>query len=373
MILTQIILTSIIGCYILLITIAIVGFYRQWNKDKIGLEKNNPIKISIIIAIRNEQDTIAKCIRSILNQSYSEEDFEIILVDDHSNDATVTMVKPFQLTNKNITLIQLQEKFGKKQALQMGVKKAKFEVIATTDADCILPVNWLYIAAQKFKTKTDLLIGPIQFSSNQGFLNVFQQLDMFAMQGITFGFANFNKPILNNAANLFFNKHEFLDSFSIINNKHPSGDDVFLLEQLKSNKKKITCCLNENFIVTTKPESNFDGFFNQRLRWASKSKFYKDTFLKFTSILTLLTNSIVIFIYYHLMFIDTICDVYIILLVSKWLIDFILLFLASSFYKNRKLMCYFIPVQLVYPIYIFAVGILSMVVKFKWKERIYNA
>lgn len=345
------------------------GFYKQTKNDTII---ENDAKISVVIAVRNEESNIEKCIVSLLKQNYAVTDFELIIVDDHSTDRTIEIVEEYCKRNQQIRLLKLSDKNAKKEAIKLGVESAKYSIIATTDADCTLPPNWLKIISSKFKGDASMLLGPIEFNEQNGFLNVFQHLDMFAMQGLTFGLLNYKKPVLNNGANLAFLKQDFLNSFSTINNKTPSGDDVFLLEELKIKNKKIVGFLHNEFIVNTKSENTFREFFNQRIRWASKSKYYKNNLLVFFSFLVLTINLISIFIYFHLVLIDKNRGIYIILILTKWLIDFILLFLVSSFFDKRRKMTYFVPVQLVYPFYILVVGFLSFFIKFNWKGRVYN-
>jgi biofilm PGA synthesis N-glycosyltransferase PgaC len=361
------------GCFIVIYAIAFLvvswGFHKQLKHNKlIGCES----KLSVVIAVRNEEENIEKCINSLLLQDYAINDFEIIVVDDHSSDKTVEIVEIFCKKNNNIRLLKLVDKYAKKEAIKLGVESAKYTIIATTDADCLLPLNWLNIISSQLESKASMLLGPIKFKEQKGFLNAFQQLDLFAMQGLTFGLLNYQKPIINNGANLSFLKEDFLNSFSKINQKNPSGDDVFLLEQLKLKSKNIVGFLHQKFIVETNPEETLLGFFNQRIRWASKSKYYRDNWLMFFSFLVLSINLLTIFIYFHLVLIDENRGVYIILLLTKWLIDFILLFLVSSFFDKRRKMIYFLLVQLVYPFYIFFVGFMSFFMKFNWKGRVYN-
>jgi len=345
------------------------GFHKQLKYTKLI---GNGTKISVVIAVRNEEANIENCINSLLQQKIAVNDFEIIVVDDHSSDSTIEIVEEYCKRNHHIRLLKLVDKHAKKEAIKLGVENAKYSIIATTDADCVLPENWLKIISSQFESDASMLIGPIEFKEQNGFLNVFQQLDMFAMQGLTFGLLNYKKPVLNNGANLSFLKQNFLNSFSKINQKNPSGDDVFLLEQLKLKGENVVGFLRHDFIVKTKSENTFREFFNQRIRWASKSKYYKDKWLVFFSFLVLTVNLISIFIYFHLVLIDENRGVYIILLITKWLIDFILLFLVSSFFDKRRKMTYFVLVQFVYPFYILAVVFLSFFIKFNWKGRVYN-
>jgi cellulose synthase/poly-beta-1,6-N-acetylglucosamine synthase-like glycosyltransferase len=217
----------------------------------------------------------------------------------------------------------------------------------------------------------DMLLGPIVFEQKAGFLNAFQQLDMVAMQTFEFGMLHFNRPILNNGANLSFrkNKYNAVNGYDSYNT--PSGDDVFLLEKFNVQRLKIKGLLNKHFIVETDATNNCSEFLHQRIRWASKSKFYKGRFLQLLSISIFFQNIIQLFIYSQVLLSENFTNIYIILLLSKWLIDFILLFLVATFFDRSKSLLYFIPVQIIYPFYIVGVSVASIFLKFEWKGRKY--
>ena len=349
-----------------------IGFYNQIDNSELNDKAINRLKISIVIAVRNEELTIDNCVDSIVNQNYNQDFIEIIIVDDHSTDNTIDVINKIAEKYKNVRLYQLKNTFSKKEAIKFGINLSNHEIIATTDADCILPPNWVLTIAKFFNNETKFLFGPVVFEDNSTFLNRFQQLDMFAMQGLTFGTSFFNQPILCNAANMAFKKDGFVILNEKLDNKNPSGDDVFLLHQFKNDKQLISSFLNNKFVVNTKAENSVKGFIHQRLRWASKSKFYKNNLLLFFSYLVFYSNAIILFIYCHIIFIELNRGIYIILILSKWVIDFILLFLVASFFNKRKLLKYFLPIQLMYPFYITVVGFISQFFKINWKGRIYN-
>lgn len=353
--------------YFISVVFSAIGFFILQNKK---VKKNNTdVKVSIVIAARNEEANLKTCLQSILTQNYKQEYFEVIVVNDHSIDNTERVVKGFN--NSQIKLLNLTGKEGKKAALAYGVSNAQHEIILTTDADCIVPSSWIEQCVNNYDEENTMLIGPLEFVKQRSFLYFFQQLDMFAMHGIGFGFSFFKQPILNNAANLSFKKDVFTALNGYDNKKTPSGDDVFLLEKFKKNKLSIKGVLNYDFIVKTNAQNTFKEFINQRIRWSSKSKFYSDKLLVFLSITVLLENILQLFIYCQVMLIEKYRMIYIILLLSKWLIDFILLFLVSTFYKKRSVLLYFIPVQLIYPIYILGISLVSNLMSYEWKGRKY--
>ncbi|HRB26332.1 MAG TPA: glycosyltransferase, partial [Bacteroidia bacterium] len=87
---------------------------------------------SIVIAVRNEQANLERLLHSLAELNYKKSDFEIIIVDDHSEDGTATMATQLlDLFKLNGTVVSLQNSKGKKAAIAEGVKMCKAEVIIT--------------------------------------------------------------------------------------------------------------------------------------------------------------------------------------------------------------------------------------------------
>jgi len=357
----------IIFCYCLTILISCIGFSKlqKANPTNVNLEK----EISIIIPFRNEEENILKCLFSLTSQLYNKENYEIILVNDHSTDNSVSIIEKYINDFHNIRLYHLKNKKSKKEALKLGVSNAKYDLIAFTDADCELPKTWLNSISKHIKDE-DMLIGSVCMNaSKKSFLSVFQSLDFMALQGVSFGFLNIKKPILNNAANLAIQKKSFIKVNGFDSYNTPSGDDVFLLEKFLSKGLNVKGILQKESIVNTATERTLSLFINQRLRWASKSKYYKNQWLKSSGILVFLSNVVMMFVYAALVFVENYFIILIILTLSKWLIDFILLLLVASFFNRKRDLFYFIPVQLVYPIYTVGIGLTSLFVSYNWKGR----
>lgn len=91
----------------------------------------NKSKVSIIIPTYNRGYIIKKSIKSILNQSY--QDFELIIVDDCSNDDTQEIVEKIQ--DKRIKYIKLENNSGANKARNIGIQNARYDLIAFHDSD----------------------------------------------------------------------------------------------------------------------------------------------------------------------------------------------------------------------------------------------
>jgi len=162
----------IISISLFVIYALLIIFYRwSWRsildfRFKVSDFKSTT-KISVIIPARNESQNIGACLQSIINQSYAKELFEVIVVDDHSTDDTAAIVTAFDLPNlKLIALKDFVDANGinsyKKKAIEIALRQSSGDLIVTTDADCIVPANWLQtIAAFYQEKKPSFIVMPV--------------------------------------------------------------------------------------------------------------------------------------------------------------------------------------------------------------------
>lgn len=99
-------------------------------------EHDNP-KVSVILPARNEEEFIGKCLDSLIDQDYT--NYEIIVIDDSSDDATGNIISEYAKKNHKIIPVRAQKKpdgwMGKNWACMEGYKKATGELLLFTDAD----------------------------------------------------------------------------------------------------------------------------------------------------------------------------------------------------------------------------------------------
>ncbi len=122
--------------------------------------------ISVVIPTFNEEENIAQCLVSLSHQTVPRSEYEIIVVDGGSKDATCEIAKKYA----DNVFTQTSRKVG--GARNDGVKAAKGDVIATTDADCILPPHWIKQISEDFKNPAIAQVyGPV-YPIEEGFGNL---------------------------------------------------------------------------------------------------------------------------------------------------------------------------------------------------------
>lgn len=279
---------AVTGLYGFMIVYAITG----WKKLNIEDEKQPWLGVSILVAARNESENIETVIKDIFNQNYNHELFELIVIDDNSEDDTLQKANGLKAKFPNVKVISNTDESGKKTALQKGVNLSKFDTIATIDADCRVPSEWLITMTSHWvQNQTKMLLGPVVFQANRTVLQQAQSMEMLAIMGLTGGFASRGKPIMANGANLLFNKASFQEIGGYKNAENPSGDDVFTM--LKFREKwhdSVQFVKHYESATLTKAEDTFSSFWQQRKRWLSKRSGYSSNLIKATAIITYLAN-----------------------------------------------------------------------------------
>jgi len=361
-----VLLFSFIILYFLSIGILIYGF------DKIIVfEGKNTVpktKFSIIVPFRNEEQNLPPLLESFSNLNYPNDYFEVILVDDDSD--LKFQVSSFKFQVSIIDNIRISNS-PKKDAISTAIPLAKSEWIITTDADCIVKENWLFVLDQFIQqNNAEMVCGAVSYDCKNSFLHHFQQLDLASLQGATIGSFGVSQPFMCNGANFAYTKKLFLTLKGFDgNNTIASGDDVFLLQKaVEQFPEKVSYLKKFETIVTTKPLDNWKDLFYQRVRWASKTKVYNSNFGKILGLIVLCGNLGFIFLLLRIWNLEFgIWNLFLGLLFLKIYFDIILIQKTQNFLQAKTK--YILLSSLLYPFFSVAVAIYSLFGKYEWKGR----
>ena len=358
----------------------IIFFYLiQWKKSKeIFLDVDYECKtpFSIIIPARNEAQNITALLVSITQNNYPSHLFEIIVIDDHSTDHTYALVESFSKTSIfNISIFKLDAdciNSYKKKAIETGIAHAKNEWIICTDADCVVPPNWLAIYNQEIqKNKPQFIAAPVVLAAENTVLNVFQNLDFITLQGITAASVFSKTHNMCNGANVAYTQMAFnaVDGFKGIDHI-ASGDDLLLMHKIdKAFPNQIFYLKSKEAIVETEPPYNWKAFLNQRIRWASKSTQYEDKRMTGVLLIVYLLNlgifiSGILWIFKGGYFFH-----FFIFIFLKTLIEFPFVYSVASFFRRAGFMIWFLFFQPIHITYTIIAGFLGVFGTYQWKGR----
>jgi cellulose synthase/poly-beta-1,6-N-acetylglucosamine synthase-like glycosyltransferase len=358
--------------YILIIGVIILGWFRTYHF------KSSPAgklpDISVVIAIRNEQENIEKLLRSFQQQHYPKEQFEVVIVNDHSEDNSTQLIEQFKTENNDIEIKLVQSNGeGKKAALREGISVATNDLIITTDGDCSMGNDWLRRLAEYYKEKKPKLIaGLVVYERKKGFWQHFYMLDFMSLVASGAGSLGVGLPLMANGANLAFEKQAFLDVVNAQSGKSfASGDDVFLLHAIakKFGVNAVQFLKDELAIVKTRPPENFNSFISQRKRWASKAIAYTSWWAVLVSIGVFMLNFILGLAFLTALFKPWFLIIFGLFALLKMLIDFPLLHYFAEFVNRKNTIPYMFLLGFIYPFYIVFAVIYSFFFRYKWKGR----
>ncbi|WP_409415385.1 glycosyltransferase family 2 protein [Flavobacterium sp. PS2] len=362
----MVILYTIILIYCLLIAWLSYGFTKIKKYQSAELPPKT--RFTIVVPFRNETENLPILLNSISRLNYPIELFEVILVDDDSEEAFCILSQKFSI--RIIENIRVSNS-PKKDAITTAMQYASTEWIITTDADCIVPKNWLQTLDNYIQLHdVSMIAGAVTYECTNSFLHHFQQLDLTSLQGATIGSFGINKGFMCNGANLAYTKSLFvkLNGFDG-NNKIASGDDVFLLQKaIAAFPEQVHYLKAEANIIITKPTPDWESLFYQRVRWAAKTSSYQSTFGKLLGIIVFLANLSVIITWILFLALQINYIHLLSILILKFILDWILLYQTNSFLTGKQ-MRFFILSNLWYPFFSTSVALYSFLGSYEWKGR----
>jgi cellulose synthase/poly-beta-1,6-N-acetylglucosamine synthase-like glycosyltransferase len=336
-------------------------------------------KFSIIIPARNEEESIGNCIGSIYKQDYPAALFEVIVVDDHSTDATSAVVTRLQALYPSLKLVRLADAVKgkllnayKKKAIETTIPKTTGDWIITTDADCHVGDQWLRCYDSHIqRSRPSLVAGPVKFINNGSFVSIFQCLDFLSLQGITAAAVSANQHSMCNGANLAYRKQAFIDvnGFKGIDNV-ASGDDMLLMHKIKKQfPGQLGYLFVPDAIVSTAPMPDWASFFNQRVRWASKAEKYDDKSIIVVLVLVYFYNvlllALAVLSFWNIYYLKLL----LISIAAKTITELTFMFPVAAFYKEKKLLWWFPLMQPFHVVYMVIAGWLGKFGSYRWKGR----
>ena len=348
------------------------------NINPANFSKTSPLFLSIIIAVKNEEKNLNMLIDSLNKQSLSKDFFEIIIINDDSEDNTydilndnIDKISNLQFYNSN----KIPDNWDRKMwALSQGIELAKGDVILHTDGDCIVDEQWAEKILERFVnpnigvviSKTPLIGGNLW--------GKILEIENYAQD--TFGALGVGHNLLFtcNGRSLAYRKKYFDDvgGFDEISSIVGGDDDLLVHKIINKKHCKISYVAEDLTAVYSKCPQNINEFVKQRLRYASKIfSFYKLTFVSkelkltmpFLFIINFLMCYAIVYLGYKANMILFSC------ILIKCVSDY-LLFYFSKIKLNQKVnFIHYILLSLFHPFYIVIFSLIGPFISVKWKNR----
>jgi len=198
-----------------------------------GLKRLQPVQpvpldqlpeVAVVVAARNEEEHIADTVRSLANQNYPDSRYEIVVVNDRSEDKTLIHQVPEGISPK-------------KHALISAVNTLSCEFIAATDADCLHHPDWLRTYAATTEPSLGVATAVTVFSrddynsKSERFWQAMQNMEHVSEHLVTAGGIAHGWGFSANGNNMLFNRKLYeKDSDVAVKKSVTSGDDFFLIQ-----------------------------------------------------------------------------------------------------------------------------------------------
>ncbi|MGA0558169.1 glycosyltransferase [Larkinella sp. VNQ87] len=351
-----------------------------WRMTVFSVQNNRPKTelptFSVIIPVRNEEHTLPLLLEDLARQTYSFAHFEVIVADDSSTDNTLSVAKslvnampyalcPLPLTNEPTSS-------PKKRAIRQSIAQATGDLIVTTDGDCRVSPRWLETIAGFYQqTGARLISGPISFTDNETVFGKLQTVESSSLIGSGACTMAWGFPTMCNGANLTYEKRVFEEVGGFEGIDHvASGDDELLMHKIASRYPNgVRFLKSPDAIVQTAPQPNWQAFYQQRKRWASKWRAYQ----------SVLPSLLAAFIFASNLAVPLAVIGYAVagwsgfqligLLALKAVPEWLFLGSVLGFLRKKPVIPWILVTQLVYPLYVVFFGLVAQQKGFQWKGR----
>ncbi len=228
--------------------------------------------VSVVIAARDEAHNIGACLRSVLDQTYAADRYEIILADDGSTDGTADIARGTAADDvrfRLLTVVPEQRLPGKTGALAQAIDQARGEIVLITDADCVVPPTWVEATAKRYAPDVALVGGVTLHQTTRPFDGM-QSLDWAYILGMAASTAGFGYPLGSIGNNLSFRKaaYDAVGGYRAL--KFSVTEDYTLVQAIvRHSRWRYLYPIDPRILVETKPCPTISALIRQKHRWGT--------------------------------------------------------------------------------------------------------
>lgn len=362
----ELVFLIVVALYILQQIFFLIGFF--WKHRKLQQKDDYP-SFTVIVAARNEENNILKCLNSLNKLNYPENKLEIIVVDDYSTDATNKLVSEFIKDKNNFKLIKPSKKLaklsGKANAIANAIEVAKGEIIATTDADCEVQPDWINTLASYYVADVGIVCGFTLQKSKSIFTGI-QNLDWVYLLTVAAGAMNLRVPLSCIGNNMSYRSKAYNLIGGYEKLKFSVTEDFALMHKIFDTTEYNLVYINDyNAVNYSEPCKNWKELIRQKHRWGRGGL---DS--KFIGFLVMAWGFLSHLFFFLQIILGSIFSLKLTLI--KIISDFIFITIPAIKLKTLKDLKYFFFFELYFILYVLLLPFLVLTnKKVIWKDRVY--
>lgn len=223
--------------------------------------------VSILVAARNEEDSVAQCLQSLMELDYPKEKYEILVGNDQSTDTTGSILDDWKSKSDNIKIYNIDDQLGsakgKANVLAHLAQHARGEYFFITDADCTVNPKWIRALLGAYNNRVGIVLGITDVKS------VWQGMDWLFALGMIKALHDLNNPVVAMGNNMFISRkaYEAIGGYESI--PFSVTEDLELFKQVKKKGYDTRHVVSEESTVLTNATSGLMNLLRQRKRWLS--------------------------------------------------------------------------------------------------------
>ncbi len=234
------------------------------------------LPLSVVVAARNEEPHLPDLLDTLGAQTHPA--FEVIVVDDASDDGTAALVEARAAEDARFRLVRVAEpeQPRKKHALTLGVAAARHDRLVFTDADCAPPAGWLSVTAAHAAAEPEaVLVGFGPYRKYPGALNRFVRYETLVTAWMAAAAVGWGRPFLAVGRNFSYPQRLFerLGGFAH-SARSLSGDDDLLVQEAHRHGAPVRYVLDPASFVPSEPPRAWRAWARQKRRHTSAGRFY---------------------------------------------------------------------------------------------------
>jgi cellulose synthase/poly-beta-1,6-N-acetylglucosamine synthase-like glycosyltransferase len=230
-------------------------------------------RVSVVVCARNEAKNIRRCLESLLKLDYPRDKLEIIVVDDESEDNTLSIMQEYAGLDGSIRVLSAAGEshilHAKQRPLNMGIHESSGEIIVLTDADIAVRPGWIKAHIMAYHPHIGIVGGTTKVDVSSGSLyDRLQNCDLISKHAVAMGCAGLGFPLTLMGNNFSFRRDAYDQVGGLMAMNHSIVEDMALMNAIVRQTEYTQGWINDkNGVVVSAPEENFTTFINQRLRW----------------------------------------------------------------------------------------------------------
>ncbi len=230
---------------------------------------------SVVVVVKNEEPSLPRLLASL--DAQTEQDFELVFVDDGSTDGTRAILETYRDTRRHHTHPHAQvldgpdhhESLTPKQAcLDRAIAATRGEVILFTDGDCVVPPRWVEKTLCPFADpEVGVVFGQLSVRSEGGWLQDQQAFDLPLFQAFAAGSAGLGAATGGCGNNQAVRRRVMEEVGGFAGLGYTLTEDTALVSAVRRRGWRVAVTVSEATRTETIPRTTWRSLYHQRLRW----------------------------------------------------------------------------------------------------------